>query len=105
MLAHVEAHQFAVRTDTHGYHLVDHPIEEHAHNERVTYYKTQRKQVHEEYNETLPSAREQSLADENTRQHRAHNATSAVCRKHVERIVKPAAVVAPVAGAVTNESG
>ena len=84
MLREVETDFLTIGRNTHRDKMIDKLITQPTHGEGVDEDDDDGQQVVEEDDKTLPRAGDESLLDEDTRQHRAEDAASAVRGEHVE---------------------
>ncbi len=101
VLRDVETDVLAPLANTHRDEVVDEPIAEVTHNERINDYYHEGKEMVKEYYETFPSAGYQTFLNEDTRQNCSEDTARSVCWEYIEGIVH-VCLASPVNGCVTN---
>ena len=92
----------ALLANTHRDEVVDEPIAEVAHYERIDNYYYEGEEMVEEYYETFPSACYQSFLNEDSRQNSTEDTACSVGWEYIERIVN-AGLAPPINGCVTDK--
>ena len=87
VLREVETDLFTKCRHTHGDEAVDEFVTQPTHSEGINKHDDDGQQMVEENHKTIPRTCDEALLDEDTRQHRTKDTTSAVCGEHVEGIV------------------
>ncbi len=102
VLRDVETDMLALLANTHRDEVVDKPIAEVAHYERIDDDYCEGEEVIEEYYETFPSACYESFLNEYSRQNSTEDTACAMCWEYVEGIVN-AGLASPINGCVTDK--
>ena len=102
VLRDVKTDMLAPLANTHWDEVVDEPITEVTHNERINDYYDEGKEMVKEYYETLPSAGYESFLNEDTCQNCSEDTARSVCWEYIEGIVN-AGLASPINGCVTDK--
>ena len=87
VLRDVKTDMLALLANAHWDEVVDKPIAEVAHNERIDNYYYEGEEMVEEYYETFPSACYETFLNEDTCQYSTEDTASSVSWEHIERII------------------
>ena len=102
VLRDVETDMLALLANAHRDEVVDEPIAEVAHYERIDNYYCEGEEVIEEYYETFPSACYETFLNEDSRQNSTEDTACSVCWEYIEGIVN-AGLASPINGCVADK--